>query len=449
MKLKTRIILIAAPVAVVLCLALASALGGGNAGGPPVVDLAAVRRGVLEENVGGTGVFAAQEGRTLVSELNAAVAAVPVRLGDRVEAGQVLVQVDDREAREEAERLAVALTRGRQDLAQKLAGLRQSWRQAALGLAQARKAVAANEELLKVQGVTAQVLEKSRDDLATAEFNLQSTRDQLALACSLPSGSEPPMDRAGDGAIIEAHPETRAAAIAWEAACRRLAACAVRAPIAGTVTLLPVQAGDRVAVGQTLAKVENLNAIRAEVNIDEVDIGKLKLGDTATVKSDSIIGTELTGRVAGIAPTVQPMGNTKVSAVKVSLDPGPARLLPGASCTVRIVSRIRDEALVIPLAALIPGSVPDAVWVIAKADTAPGATAPETVKRREIQAGVSTITEIEVKGGLSLGEEVVVGNAGLLAEGMAVAANRPAPAGGAVGNAAVSGVGQSAGGKAD
>jgi len=157
-------------------------------------------------------------------------------------------------------------------------------------------------------------------------------------------------------------------------------------------------------------------------------------------------------------------GSGRVCTVRISLDRAGHNFLSGASCMARITSRVRDDALIIPAAALIPGGKGNAVWVAVPkpaadkspapkdqsasvdktssqdkpsvaGDTTPVAeyTSPASAKRpaadqgrtyicerREITLGASTVSSVEVVSGLAPGDLVVVDQLPLIQDGQTV-----------------------------
>jgi hypothetical protein len=184
--------------------------------------------------------------------------------------------------------------------------------------------------------------------------------------------------------------------------------------------------------------------MRAEVQIDEVDIGKLSVGNAAEITSDSLIGSTLEGLVTSIAPTIASAGSTRVSTVKVSIRASVLQLRSGASCSVRITTQTKADVLNIPLTAflsranaehafvLVPLSEGETTAAKAAVQGAPAAQSDGTTQQkgakpivyrleeRTIKTGVSTINSIEVKTGLNEGEMVANGSLNQLHSGMLV-----------------------------
>ena len=76
------------------------------------------------------------------------------------------------------------------------------------------------------------------------------------------------------------------------------------APLAGTLTALEASLGNHLVPGAAVATVATLDDILAEVQIDEVDIGKLQVGQEVVLTTDSVRDAELGGRIALIPPAM-------------------------------------------------------------------------------------------------------------------------------------------------
>ena len=145
----------------------------------------------------------------------------------------------------------------------------------------------------------------------------------------------------------------------------QLAKTVLRAPMDGQVTRVAVEEGE-VAVPGTFSRetgllmtVSDLSIILAKVEVDETDVVRLSMGDSARIDIDAFPGGGFTGRVTKIArsairqPTTGVQGDQSVDYdVEVTLDDPPADIRPDLSTTARIVTAIRDSVLSVPIIAL-------------------------------------------------------------------------------------------------
>lgn len=488
MKKRTRVILIAVLSAAVAAGGIFFMTGSSRKSKAPAqADLAPVSRGILEDRVSAAGSFQAEVWTTVASRTVGIVKSVSVRPGDRVSDSDIIVVVDEKDARENLDSAKIALDETGRSLAVELASLRAEVRRAALAFEQAGRAAASAEKLRAVDGISEEEWRKSIELSGSAELALADARDRLRMAQGLSAGSEPSLDPSLDRSFVESAPAYRRALLVLDSARRVLDGCVIRAEASGIVTEIGVAVGDRLTLETKIAKIEDPASMTADVQVDEVDIGKIDEGMTAEVTADSMFGRTLKGTVRRIWPIVRNDGNGRVCRVRISLDGDAAAkeeapasggsssktgaaLLSGASCMARISSVLREEALTIPASAMIPGAKPAAVWVAVRqaeaaapadapadasaapeaAATAASGAAPEAAReaapeagasadgkkkakekpvlykleRREIVTGASTVSRIEVVSGLSEGDLVVADRLQEMSDGLVVSAGR-------------------------
>jgi HlyD family secretion protein len=220
-------------------------------------------------------------------------------------------------------------------------------------------------------------------------------------------------------------------------------------PIDGVVTNLPVREGETVVPGQTnltgsnIMTIADMSLITAEVKVDETDIVSVALDQKADITIDAIpnktfkghvieIGNTAILRSTGLAASQSAVSSQEAKDFKVvvAMDDPPEEIRPGLSCTAKITTATRKNALTIPIQALTirqkgdleakpktgGGSV-----VAAKLTPAEEKTRKEEVQGvfviaggkaefRKVETGITGATDIEVLSGLKDGDEVVTGS---------------------------------------
>lgn len=217
-----------------------------------------------------------------------------------------------------------------------------------------------------------------------------------------------------------------------------------RAPFAGTVTNLPVREGETVVVGiqnspgSTLMTLADMSVITAELKVDETDIVSVRLGQAAEVTIDAIpkktfravvteIGENALLRSTGVASSQSTTGTQEAKDFKVvvTLAEPPENLRPGLSCTAKITTATKPDALTIPIQALTARDAKDLVPEKNSGVAAPALPAGKE-KDSEIQGvfllrngkaeflpvetGTAGTTDIEVLHGLNENDEIVTGS---------------------------------------
>ncbi|MCY4482226.1 MAG: HlyD family efflux transporter periplasmic adaptor subunit [Spirochaetaceae bacterium] len=446
--------LLRAGIAVVVLLGAGAALWRLFASDPAAdaipVTVEAARTATLRARVVGSCTFRPRRSVTVLSETGGRVVAIPVAVGETVSEGQELAVLDDRALRLELRRAEAARQAAVDGVRGSLLTLRSNLRGAEAGWQRARDALDRDRRLLAAGGATQTQVDAARHAERDAAEALRSAREQLNLGAGRAPGAEPVLDPAGDTAIVAADPGVIQARLVAQQAARDLEQAILTAPLAGTLTALDASLGNHLAPGAAVATVATLNDILAEVQIDEVDIGKLQVGQEVALTTDSVRDVELAGRIALIPPAM----TDHLVAVEVDVDqsavPAGAVLRAGASCRARIEAELKRDVTVVPFAALLqrPGgsvafvAVPDGAGAAGPAEATRAGGAPETgdaaaataaddtgagsapglyrLQRREVELGASSVSDVEVTAGVEEGELVVVGNLSLLRDGLLV-----------------------------
>lgn len=223
--------------------------------------------------------------------------------------------------------------------------------------------------------------------------------------------------------------ELDAARATYDMARLMLSYTEIRSPIAGVIT----NRRDTVKVGNTvtpvggviepadsaLFAVQDFDTLVVNVQVPEVQMSRLAVGQPAEVRVDAVPGHSFPGRIVLITPGVDEA--TATFPVKVDVDDPEGLLRPGMFARVSIVYERKPDALQIPRSALLDGDGPPRVFV----------TTDGTARERVVELGLSNGGYIEVLSGVEPDDEVVVIGQGALKDGSAVrVVNDPAQAAG-------------------
>jgi len=193
----------------------------------------------------------------------------------------------------------------------------------------------------------------------------------------------------------------------------------VRAPNDGIVNLLPnfrsqgswgstpppFKEGDNAWTGASIAEIPDLSEMRIELKLEEVDRGKIKLGQQIRMRVDAVPDKEFTADLDWISPIAalqyRGMGMSEKSfparATLKSLDP---RLRPGMSATAEIIIESVPKALLVPVRASFMRAGKPAVWV----------QKGQEFEVRQLEVGKRNDTDMSVLKGLKEGEIVAMEN---------------------------------------
>lgn len=333
---------------------------------PVEVRVAVVERGPVEQTVANSraGTVEARQRARLSPQTGGLVVALPHREGSRVEEGELLLQLDDRAQAAEVE-LALRAVRSARSQAE----------EACLTAELATKELRRVEELHR-QGIAS---EQRLDALETE-------RDRSKAGCE-----------AARSAVEQA--EARVAATRVQ-----LDFTELRAPFDGVVADVSTELGEWITPsppGVPIPPVIDLldpDSLYVSAPIDEIDSGRVEVGQPARITVDSRPDREFRGRVVRVAPYVldQLEQNRTVEVEVAFADDEPvAGLLPGTSADVEIILDRRDDVLRVPASAVAEG---ERVLVLVDG----------VLEEREIETGLRNWEWAEVLAGLDAGDRVVV-----------------------------------------
>jgi RND family efflux transporter MFP subunit len=210
-------------------------------------------------------------------------------------------------------------------------------------------------------------------------------------------------DMARQGTRVEdkdaASGQFRAAAAQMHEAQKHLNDCQLRAPISGFVGMRRIDVGDTVGAGTPVIGVLDLNPVKVRVAIPEAEIGKVLEGARATVTIPSLDGEQFEGKVDTVGVAAEPASRTY--AVKIAV-PNPQRLLKaGMVSESTIYGATQVNALTVPGDAIVRD--PQGVTHVYVYN-------PERqrVYARRVDVGGLIGNEVEIRGGLTGEEQVVV-----------------------------------------
>ncbi len=375
-------------IAVIVLAALAALLVYLTRPKPVAVTVAAVDSGRVEANVANTraGSVAACRRSKLAPPLGGRIDRLLARKGDRVKAGQVLVELwnEDLAARE---RIA----------AEQLLSAQARVNEACLLADNARREAARSRQLRDKGFVSEGQVDRVESEARAKQAGCASARAQAQ--------------------------EARARIAASRADTARTV---VRAPFDGVVAEINGEVGEFLTPSPpgipTLPAIDLIDdsCLYVSAPIDEVDAARIAIGMPARITLDAYRGRHFDGRVRRIAPYVLALEKqARTVEVEVAFDrPAEAgHLLVGYSADIEVVTEARDGVLRIPTSALMPGN---RVLVLG---------AGGRLEERRIETGLSNWEHTEVTGGLERGERVVTSleRAGVKAGARAVVEAGAAP----------------------
>ena len=323
----------------------------------------------------------------------ASVQRVLVKEGDSVRKGQLLVILDDADARAQAARAETQLRAAQADLAASEHGGNQE----EVFSLEAQLVKAANDRDTAQRNLEA--LKKLQQEGAATAGEVRNAQNALAGAnAQLTFLQQKQTKRYSNVELAHVDAQRAEAKAAHDAAQDVLAKSNVRAPFDGIVYSLPVKQGGFVGSGDLLLQVADLRKVVVRTFVDEPDVGRLAPGDPMEITWDAVPGRVWRTTVTAVPSTVKLRGARNVGETTSIVDNKDLRLLPNINVGVTIVAAERDHVLVVPREAVrTDDSKPYVLQVVG-----------HELKRRDVETSLSNLTQVEVTHGLSANDVVAI-----------------------------------------
>jgi HlyD family secretion protein len=346
----------------------------------------------IRRNVDVVGTLAAEDQVTISAEASGSVSRILVDLGDRVVAGQVLVELDREKLQYSADEQKAALDRALAKYGatspDRLPPIEQTpdVQRAAAELLQAKQAFDRAAELYKRQLVPKQVLDDAdvtyRTKQAAQESAMQNAKNLRAdIAASVASA---------------------------KLADRQLRDASIRAPFSGYVEKRLVSLGQLVNVQTPVMSVVRVDPLKVTAEIPEALAPWVKVGQPVTLFVDAYPDKPFTATVSRISPSVT--AQTRAFPFE-ALVPNPENLLkPGSFARVHLESSRVDQVRTVPFASIQYRYGVNRVFLVQSGQLA----------AREVKLGERTGERVEILGGVEAGSEVAITDVDQLADGQRV-----------------------------
>ena len=198
-----------------------------------------------------------------------------------------------------------------------------------------------------------------------------------------------------------------------------LANTIIAAPVEGFIGKRTLDPGASVGVNTSFISVVDIRTVRLVINVVEKDLRRITLGTAGVVEVDAYPGETFSGRVARLAPILDPA--TRTAQVEIEIPNPGYRLKPGMYARVRFTVEKHDQALVVPTPAVVDVQGKLGVWV------------PEGEKPvfTPVTIGIEQQEFTEVTTGLKEGQQIISAGAGALRTGDRIALTGQRGGGGA------------------
>ena len=393
-KIATGLVVLAAAASVV-------AMSAAKRGNKSIeVRTEAVQKRDLVASVTASGQVRPQTKVDVASDVSGKIMKLSVKEGQMVTAGQFLLQIDPAQAQAAVERAQASVASAKAALAQSVANLEQSQR------AYDRSATM-----------------KKQNPTLIADEQVEQLKTALDVNAAVVDASKHAVDQAVAG---------------LNDAKSSLDKTTIYAPMSGRVTRLDVEQGETAVPGTfnkdaaTLLTISDMSVLETRVKVDETDVARIKVGDSAQVQIDAFPDTTFVGKVTKISNSSVKSATGQQAAdqaidfeVTIQLVNPPQETRPDFSATAKVITDARKSVVSIPIIALTVRENE----ALANKDTAPtmGGRQPQKevgkkdvegvfivgkdnkVTFRPVKVGIAGDRYFEVLGGLKEGETIVAG----------------------------------------
>src|SRR6267142_1791409 len=347
-------------------------------GRKPVAKISAVMpmRENLASSISSNGKVEPIEPYVMRAQLDTFVEKVHAKEGQQVKKGQLLLELNVKDASAQLSEAQSKLLRAQEDLrAAKAGGRTDSAAQVTGDLAKAQA------EVTRLAAAKQEFDRGVRLDAERTALQVQQAQHEVAAL----------QDKVRDG---------------W-----------ITAPVDGTLYSQPAKAGDFVKLGDLLAEMADLHKVRVRAFIDEPELGALEPNQPVKITWDALPNQSWAGKTEIIPKQVVARGSRSVGELLCSVNNDKLELLPNTNVNVRINSRERLGVLAVPRGAVEAQGGRRDVFVVKKNQLGVGKS---ILEKREIQVGIADATSYEVVSGLQEGDMVALPGDVDLRDGMYV-----------------------------
>ena len=306
-----------------------------------------VSKKTIVESVSASGKIQPTVEVKISPDVSGQILELTVKEGDEVKKGDLLAKINPDIYESNLERMEAALNTAKANLANSKARLAQSESQ----LTNAKLNFDRNEKLFKQQAISQADFDAAKSQFEVAKAEVEASRQNVVAADYNIKSSEASIKEAKDN----------------------LTKTSIFAPVDGTISKLNVEKGERVVgtsqfTGTEMMRIANLNEMEVNVEVNENDIVRVKMNDTALIEVDAFLNRKFKGIVTEIATSANTTGVTadqvtnfvvKIRILKESYSDlivgkpasySPFR--PGMSASVDIQTKVENNVLSVPIEAV-------------------------------------------------------------------------------------------------
>ncbi|HLT88361.1 MAG TPA: efflux RND transporter periplasmic adaptor subunit [Sphingobacterium sp.] len=401
-------ILVISAVVILILVVIGNKFGWFGDGGVQQVAVDEVGERTISELVSASGKVQPEFEVKLSSEVSGEIIELNVREGQIVKKGDVLCRVKPDLLQSSYDQVVAMVSQQKANLA----AAQQMLKQQEASLINAEAIYNRSLELFNKKVISASEMDKARADYEVARATVESQRQQVEASRFGVNQSQAQLQEAGNS----------------------LSRTTIYAPADGVVSLLSIELGERVVgtaqmAGTEIMRIANMTTMEVNVEVNENDINRVRVGNEATIEVDAFQGRKFKGVVTEISSSSTSAGSETVATtaeqvtnfnVKVRIETSSYEDLidednknsspfrPGLSATVQIHTK-SDKGLVVPIQAVTVRENTNKVDSVDNADVKEYVFVlnGEVVNMTEVTTGIQDDNNIIVKSGLKAGDKVV------------------------------------------
>ncbi|HEX8837001.1 MAG TPA: efflux RND transporter periplasmic adaptor subunit [Candidatus Acidoferrum sp.] len=390
---------------------------------PKISAVTPVRENLIE-SISSNGKVEPISPYVMRAELDTFVEKVNVSEGQQVKKGQLLMELEVKDAAAQLAATRGKLLQAEDDLRAARAGGRPD--EVARVLGDLAKAQASRDQLQKNHDALMNLIEKqaaTREELAANDLKLTDAQAEVTRLTAAKQEFDRSVKLASDRAALQVDQLKNEVAALEE----KVRQGRVIAPADGTVYSLgrneksePLKAGDYLKVGDLLAEMADLHKVRVRAFIDEPDLGGLEENEPVRITWDALPNKTWLGKTESIPKQVVQRNTRSVGELLCSINNDKLELLPNTNVNVRINSKERLGVLSVPRGAVEAQGGRRYVYVVKPNQLGQLGVGKSTLEKREIRVGIADATNYEVISGLQENELVALPGDVDLRDGMDV-----------------------------
>ncbi len=251
------------------------------------------------------------------------------------------------------------------------------------------------KRLYEKQAATMVDLQTSQSRLRQMEIDIDNLAKRRAAVVSKPD-------------VTAAQARVREAQSTARATQAKVSQGVIRSPLAGVVYSLPARVGTYLNAGDLVANVGQLDRLRVRVYVDEPELGRVRVGQPVKITWDAQPDRNWKGTVERLATEITALGTRQVGEVQCTIDNPDHQLVPGTNINAFIETTSIAGALTVPKEAIRRDGNNADVYVLEGGDT---------VRRKRIGTGASSVTRTQVTNGLTEEEPIALATEKVLKDG--------------------------------